>query len=67
MLPFGRKRLQEALRGHDAGSLVVKKRGTAVEPDVLRRQLTLTGTREVTVVLTRAAGRQVALIVRRAP
>lgn len=65
VLPFGLKRLREALRGHDAGALVVKKRGTAVEPEVLRRQLKLTGSREVTVVLTRAAGRQVALIVRR--
>jgi len=44
---------------------VVKKRGTAVEPEVLRRQLKLTGSREVTVVLTRAAGRQIALVVRR--
>ncbi|HEU0101500.1 MAG TPA: class I SAM-dependent methyltransferase [Mycobacteriales bacterium] len=66
VLPFGLKRLREALRGHDAGPLVVKKRGTAVEPEVLRRQLKLTGSREATVVLTRAAGRQVALIVRRA-
>jgi hypothetical protein len=43
---------------------VVKKRGTAVEPDVLRKQLGLTGSREVTVVLTRAAGRQIAMVVR---
>jgi len=65
VLPFGLKRLREVLRAHDAGPLVVKKRGTAVEPDVLRRQLKLTGSREVTVVLTRSAGRQVALVVRR--
>ena len=64
VLPFGLKPLRERLRAHDAGPLVVKKRGTAVEPDVLRRQLKLTGSREVTVVLTRAAGRQVALVVR---
>ncbi len=64
VLPFGLKPLRERLRAHDAGPLVVKKRGTAVEPDVLRAQLKLTGSREVTVVLTRAAGRQVAMIVR---
>ncbi|MEX2290257.1 MAG: class I SAM-dependent methyltransferase [Mycobacteriales bacterium] len=64
VLPFGLKTLRERLRAHDAGSVVVKKRGTAVEPDVLRRQLKLTGTREVTVVLTRAAGRQIAMVVR---
>ena len=63
VLPFGLKALRERLRAHDAGPLVVKKRGTAVEPDVLRRQLKLTGSREVTIVLTRAAGRQVAMVV----
>ncbi len=64
VLPFGVKRLREVLRAHDAGPLVVKKRGTAVEPEELRRALGLRGTREVTVVLTRSAGRQVALVVR---
>jgi predicted RNA methylase len=63
-LPFSLKRLRERLRAHDAGPLVVKKRGTAVEPEVLRRQLKLDGSREVTVVLTRRAGAQVALVVR---
>ena len=64
VLPFGLKRLREVLRARDVGPLVVKKRGTAVEPEVLRRQLRLTGSHEGTVVLTRAAGRQVALVVR---
>ena len=64
-LSFGLKPLRERLRAYDAGMLVVKKRGTAVEPDVLRRQLKLTGSREVTVVLTRSAGRQIAMVVRR--
>lgn len=63
-LPFGLKPLRERLRAHDAGQLVVKKRGTAVQPDVLRRQLKLSGSKEVTVVLTRSAGRQIALIVK---
>ena len=64
VLPFGLKALRTRLRAYDAGPLVVKKRGTAVEPEVLRKQLGLTGSREVTVVLTRAAGRQVAMVVR---
>ena len=64
VLPFGLKPLRERLRAYDAGPLVVKKRGTAVEPDVLRKQLKLTGSREVTVVLTRVAGRHVAMVVR---
>jgi hypothetical protein len=64
VLPFGLKALRERLRAYDAGPLVVKKRGTAVEPDVLRKQLKLTGGTEVTVVLTRSAGRQIAMVVR---
>ena len=64
-LPFGLKPLRERLRAHDAGMVVVKKRGTAVEPDLLRKQLKLTGSREVTVVLTRSSGRQIAMVVRR--
>ena len=67
VLPFGLKALRTRLRTYDAGPLVVKKRGTAVEPDVLRKQLGLTGSREVTVVLTRAAGRQIAMVVRPDP
>lgn len=67
VLPFSLKGLKERLRTYDAGPLVVKKRGTAVQPEVLRKQLKLTGSREVTVVLTRQAGRQIALIVRPVP
>ena len=63
VLPFSLKGLRERLRAHDAGPLVVKKRGTAVVPEELRRRLKLTGSREVTVVLTRNAGKQVAMIV----
>ncbi|HUR52112.1 MAG TPA: class I SAM-dependent methyltransferase [Mycobacteriales bacterium] len=63
VLPFSLKGLRQALRAHDAGPLVVKKRGTAVEPETLRRQLKLQGSREVTVVLTRQQGRQVCLVV----
>jgi SAM-dependent methyltransferase len=63
-LPFGLKSLRERLRTYDAGPLVVKKRGTAVVPEELRRRLKLTGSREVTVVLTRSHGRQIAMVVR---
>jgi hypothetical protein len=66
-LPFSLKGLRHRLRAYDAGPLVVKKRGTAVDPDTLRAQLKLTGSREVTVVLTRVAGAQVAMVVRPLP
>jgi hypothetical protein len=63
VLPFSLKGVRERLRAHDTGTVVIKKRGTAVEPESFRRQLKLTGTREMTVVLTRQVGRQIALIV----
>jgi SAM-dependent methyltransferase len=62
VLPFSLKRLRERLRG--VGTVTIKKRGTAVEPERLRRQLKLSGTEEATIVLTRVAGRQVAMVVR---
>jgi hypothetical protein len=61
VLPFSLKRLRERLRG--VGAVTIKKRGTAVEPEQLRRQLRLRGTGEATVVLTRVAGAQVAMVV----
>lgn len=63
VLPFQLKRLRTRLRELDAGTLVVKKRGTAVEPEELRARLRLTGSRETTIVLTRVAGQQSVLVV----
>ncbi len=62
-LPFSVKRLRAALRERGIGRVTVKKRGSAVEPDELRRALKLTGTREATVVLTRVAGAPTVLLV----
>jgi hypothetical protein len=62
VLPFSLKGVRERLRALDVGTVVIKKRGTAVEPEAFRKQLRLTGSKELTVVLTRQAGRQVALI-----
>jgi len=62
VLPFSLKGVRERLRSLDVGNVVVKKRGTAVEPEEFRRRLGLTGSREMTVVLTRQAGRQIALL-----
>lgn len=61
VLPFSLKRLRERLRG--VGVVTIKKRGTAVVPEQLRKQLRLSGPGEATVVLTRARGAQVALVV----
>ncbi|TRW45560.1 class I SAM-dependent methyltransferase [Georgenia yuyongxinii] len=61
--PFGLKPLRAYLRARDVGVVTIKKRGTAVEPEQLRRQLGLRGTRAATIVLTRVAGRQSVLVV----
>ena len=61
---FQLKRLRTWLRDRDVGRLVIKKRGTAVEPEQLRRQLRLSGDAEATIVLTRVAGRQSVIAVR---
>jgi hypothetical protein len=62
-MPFGMKRLRTALRERGVGRLTVKKRGTAVEPEQLRRQMDLRGDGEATVVLTRVQGAQTAILV----
>jgi SAM-dependent methyltransferase len=63
VMPFGLKPLRARLRSLDVGTLTVKKRGTAVDPDQLRKQLALKGSRTATIVLTRIAGRQSVLVV----
>ena len=65
VLPFGLKRLRTLLRERGVGRLTVKKRGTAVQPEALRKQLRLSGDAEATVVLTRIAGEQSVLVVER--
>ncbi len=67
VFPFQLKRLRTWLRDRGVGRLTIKKRGTAVEPEQLRRQLRLdtnAGSAEATIVLTRVAGRQSVLVVR---
>ncbi|MFE7961723.1 methyltransferase domain-containing protein [Streptomyces cellulosae] len=57
-LPFNVKKLKALLREREVGVLTVKKRGSAVEPEELRRKALPKphGTASVTVFLTRAAG-----------
>jgi THUMP domain-like len=61
---FQLKSLRTWLRDRGVGRLTIKKRGTAVEPEQLRRQLRLDGDADATIVLTRVAGRQSVLAVR---
>ncbi|MFE6481986.1 SAM-dependent methyltransferase [Streptomyces sp. NPDC057757] len=57
-LPFGVKKLKALLRERGVGVLTVKKRGSAVEPEELRRKVLpkSQGSKSATVFLTRVAG-----------
>jgi hypothetical protein len=57
-LPFNVKKLKALLREREVGILTVKKRGSAVEPEELRRKALpkRQGPHSVTVFLTRVAG-----------
>jgi hypothetical protein len=67
VLPFKEKQLRAALRARDVGTLTIKKRGVAVRPEHLRRRLSLSGTQEATLILTRTPRSARALLVRPAP
>jgi SAM-dependent methyltransferase len=56
VLPFNLKRLKALLREREVGVLTVKKRGSAVEPEELRRRVKPQGPNAATVFLTRVAG-----------
>ena len=61
-LPFNMKKLKALLRERKVGVLTVKKRGSAVEPEELRRKMKLQGPNAATVFLTRVAGAPTMLI-----
>nr|WP_233221695.1 class I SAM-dependent methyltransferase [Streptomyces carminius] len=61
-LPFNLKRLKALLRERGVGTLTVKKRGSAVEPEELRRKLKPSGPNAATVFLTRVAGAPTTLL-----
>ena len=64
VMPFGLKRLTSYLKEHRLGVLEIKKRGTAVEPEELRRRLRPRrfGEESATLVLTRIAGEQMVVV-----
>ena len=63
-MPFGLKRLTAYLREHHLGVLEIKKRGTAVEPEELRRKLRPRrfGEESATLILTRIDGEQSVIV-----
>ncbi|EXU67173.1 methyltransferase [Streptomyces sp. PRh5] len=56
VLPFNLKKLKALLREREVGVATIKKRGSAVEPEQLRKKLRLEGGNACTIVLTRSAG-----------
>ncbi|WP_225638696.1 class I SAM-dependent methyltransferase [Streptomyces solaniscabiei] len=61
-MPFNVKKLKALLRERRVGTLTVKKRGSAVEPEELRRKVRPQGPNAATVFLTRVAGAPAMLI-----
>ncbi|MFF5211740.1 methyltransferase domain-containing protein [Streptosporangium sp. NPDC000396] len=62
VLPFSLKRLRAALRERGVGNVTLKKRGSAVDLERLRRDLRLSGDKSSVVILTRIVDRPFALI-----
>ncbi|MGW5305403.1 class I SAM-dependent methyltransferase [Streptomyces griseoluteus] len=61
-MPFNVKKLKALLRERGVGNLTVKKRGSAVEPEELRRKVKPQGPHAATVFMTRVAGAPAMLI-----
>ncbi|WP_213815918.1 class I SAM-dependent methyltransferase [Glaciihabitans sp. dw_435] len=62
---FDEKKLRKELSARSIGTLEIKKRGVDVDPALLRKKLALKGANAATLVLTRVAGRHVALLCER--
>jgi hypothetical protein len=60
--PFGLKRLRAYLREHTVGQVVVKKRGSPLQPEALIRDLRLKGEQERVVFLTQLRGKPIVII-----
>ncbi|WP_406078293.1 THUMP-like domain-containing protein [Micromonospora sp. NBC_00858] len=64
VLPFSLKRLRTLLRDRRVGRVEILKRGSALTPEQLRRDLRLAGDTAASLVLTRVAGAPTVLICR---
>ncbi|MEU1604295.1 THUMP-like domain-containing protein [Micromonospora matsumotoense] len=62
VLPFSLKRLRALLRERRVGRVEILKRGSALVPEQLRRDLRLSGEHPASLVLTRVAGAPTVLI-----
>ncbi|MFC3501313.1 methyltransferase domain-containing protein [Micromonospora krabiensis] len=62
VLPFSLKRLRALLRDRGVGRVEILKRGSALTPEQLRRDLRLAGDAAASLVLTRVAGAPTVLV-----
>jgi SAM-dependent methyltransferase len=62
VLPFNLKKLKALLRTRGIGHVVVKKRGSPIEPETLARRLRGPGSASAVVVVTRVAGAPTVLV-----
>ncbi|MEZ0072849.1 THUMP-like domain-containing protein [Planotetraspora sp. GP83] len=62
MMPFSLKQLRATLRTRKIGNLTIKKRGSAVDIERLRKDLRLSGENSAVVVLTRIEDRPYVLL-----
>lgn len=68
VLPLRARQVRAWVRARGAGRVTIKKRGVGVDPDRFRAELRLSGEGpEIVLVLTRVAGRPVALVVQPLP
>lgn len=63
---FDERMLKKELAARGIGTLEIKKRGMDVDPAALRTRLALKGAGSATLILTRIAGKRVALLAERA-
>lgn len=61
-LPAHPKAINQALRANDIGRLEIKKRGMDIDPAAFRRKLTLKGSGEAALLLTRTPAGRVAIL-----
>jgi hypothetical protein len=61
-LPLDVRSLKKELASRGIGSLEIKKRGVDIDPAALRGKLSLKGTQNATLILTRLGEKRVALL-----
>jgi SAM-dependent methyltransferase len=63
--PFDERLLKKELAARQIGTLEIKKRGMDIDPAQLRTKLSLKGAAAATLILTRVAGKRMALLAER--